>query len=158
MAELLGKAYGSVPLDIAAIKQARYGRDVRAAIAEALELINGEIPVYTEWEDVKVSETEVANIDCQCRVRSGMCFINGNIAMRKAIIAGKAGKDLLWVPKSMASKHQNCVWCVAYTGGKGNYYTPRVFPCVTLTSGQLVTLSDLSADEWVGVSLAYPIE
>lgn len=155
MAELLGKAYGSVPLDIAAIKQARYGRDVRAAIAEALELINGEILTHTDWEDVTVSDTEVANQGCQCRVRGGIGFINGDVSLKKAMSPRRV---LLRVPNIMAPAHQNCVWCVAYTGGKGQYDTPRVIPCWMATSGQLITLADLSADEWVGVALAYPIE
>lgn len=158
MAELLGKAYGSVPLDIAAIKQARYGRDVRAAIAEALELINGEIPVYTEWEDVKVQEIEVANVGCQYRSSGGLCFINGILSLKKAISVGGVGKTLLWVPASMAPVHQTYLWCVANTGGMGGANNARAIPCQMLVSGHLETLTSISADEWVGVNAIYPIK
>lgn len=155
MAELLGKAYGSVPLDIAAIKQARYGRDVRAAIAEALELINGEIPEYTQWEDVEVIESEVINQGCQWRISGGLCLINGDLSLKKDM---KSGRTLLKVPASAFTVRQICVWCVAYTGGMGNYYTPRVFPCWVAKSGQVSTLTDLSADEWISVNLVYPVK
>lgn len=158
MAELLGKAYGSVPLDIAAIKQARYGRDVRAAIAEALELINGEIPEYTQWEDVTVYETEVANVGCRCRVSSGLCFINGILSLKKAISVDGEGKTLLRVPASMAPVHQTYLWCVANTGGMGGANNSRAIPCQMLISGHLETMTSLSADEWIGVNAVYPVK
>ena len=157
MAELLGKAYGSVPLDIAAIKQARYGRDVRAAIAEALELINGEIPVYTQWEDVEVVESEVTNIDCRYRVSGGLCLINGILSMKK-VINGGVGRILLKVPASMAPVHQTYLWCVAETGGMGGGQNARAIPCQMLISGHLESLASLSADDWIGVNAIYPIK
>lgn len=157
MAELLGKAYGSVPLDIAAIKQARYGRDVRAAIAEALELINGEIPVYTEWEDVEVVESEVTNIDCRYRISGGLCLINGTLSMKKVINNG-VGRILLQVPASMAPVHQTYLWCVAETGGMGGPQNARAIPCQMLVSGHLESLTSLSADDWIGVNAIYPIK
>lgn len=157
MAELLGKAYGSVPLDIAAIKQARYGRDVRAAIAEALELINGEIPVYTEWEDVEVVESEVVNRGCQYRVSGGLCLINGILSMKK-VINGGVGRILLKVPASMAPVHQTYLMCVAETGGMGGPKDARAIPCQMLVSGHLESLTSLSADDWIGVNAIYPIK
>ena len=157
MAELLGKAYGSVPLDIAAIKQARYGRDVRAAIAEALELINGEIPVYTQWEDVEVVESEVTNIDCRYRVSGGLCLINGTLSMKK-VINGGVGRILLKVPASMAPVRQTYLWCVAETGGMGGAQNARAIPCEMLVSGHLESRASLSADDWIGVNAIYPIK
>lgn len=157
MAELLGKAYGNVPLDIAAIKQARYGRDVRAAIAEALELINGEIPVYTQWEDVEVVESEVTNIDCRYRVSGGLCLINGTLSMKK-VINGGVGRILLKVPESMAPVRQTYLWCVAETGGMGGAQNARAIPCEMLVSGHLESRASLSADDWIGVNAIYPIK
>ena len=157
MAELLGKAYGSVPLDIAAIKQARYGRDVRAAIAEALELINGEIPEYTQWEDVEVVESEVTNIDCRYRVSGGLCLINGILSMKK-VINGGVGRILLKVPASVAPVRQTYLLCMTETGGMGSAPNARAIPCEMLVSGHLESRASLSADDWIGVNAIYPIK
>lgn len=155
MAELLGQAYGSLALDIAAIKQARYGREVRAAIAEALELINGGIPAHTDWEAVSVNDTVVSNSGCQYCIRGGVGFINGYMSFKQAITKDFA---FAWVPESVAPKHQCYCPCLVFTGGIGSYTNARMIGCWLSTNGKLVTTEAISKDEWVAVTVTYPVQ
>lgn len=60
MADLIPSAQGSLEQDILLVKEARFGRDVRGAIAEGFELLSG--AVTNTKEQVTTVSTDVDNI------------------------------------------------------------------------------------------------
>ena len=60
MADLIPSAQGSLEQDILLVKEARFGRDVRGAIAEGFELLSG--AVTNTKEQVTTISTDVDSI------------------------------------------------------------------------------------------------